>query len=162
MRRILVAGIGNLFFADDAFGVEVAKVLAGRVLPDGVEVVDAGIRGLHLAHRLLEGYDLLIAADATSRGGDPGTLYLLEADDDDTVALADAHGIDLASLLATVRALGGTPPKVLIVGCEPAELTPRIGLSDEVAGAVAPAVERIWKLVTGEGGAGAVSSAEGK
>ena len=47
---ILVAGIGNVFLSDDAFGVEVSRRLAGRALPEGVRVEDYGIRGIHLAY----------------------------------------------------------------------------------------------------------------
>ena len=47
---ILVAGIGNIFMGDDAFGCEVARRLAGRTLPEGVRVVDFGIRGFDLAY----------------------------------------------------------------------------------------------------------------
>jgi hydrogenase maturation protease len=55
-RRVLVAGIGNIFQSDDAFGVEVAQPPRGtRTLPPGVRVEDFGIRGVHLAYELLEG-----------------------------------------------------------------------------------------------------------
>jgi len=54
---VLIAGIGNLFFTDDGFGSEVARRLTGEELPDGVKVVDYGIRGMHLAYDLLEDYD---------------------------------------------------------------------------------------------------------
>src|SRR5690348_18485873 len=77
-RRILIAGIGNIFLGDDAFGVEVAQRLARRPLPEGVRVVDFGIRGLDLAYALLDGYEAVILVDAAPRGGPPGTLYVLE------------------------------------------------------------------------------------
>jgi hydrogenase maturation protease len=78
--KILVAGIGNIFLGDDGFGVEVAARLAGGDLPDGVKVVDYGIRGMHLAYDLANGYDLAILIDATARGEAPGTLYVIEPD----------------------------------------------------------------------------------
>ncbi|MDQ3686285.1 MAG: hydrogenase maturation protease, partial [Acidobacteriota bacterium] len=56
--RILIAGIGNIFLGDDAFGCEVAQRLSGRTLPDEVRVVDFGIRGLDLAYALMDGYDV--------------------------------------------------------------------------------------------------------
>ncbi len=68
MNRVLVAGVGNIFLGDDGFGVEVARQLAGETGPAGVAVADFGIRGVHLAYQLLEGYDALILIDATARG----------------------------------------------------------------------------------------------
>lgn len=77
--RTLVAGIGNVFLGDDGFGVETVRALSGHELPDDVEVVDFGVRGVHLAYQLLDGYDTLVLVDAAARGGAPGTLYLIEA-----------------------------------------------------------------------------------
>jgi hydrogenase maturation protease len=155
MKRVLVAGVGNVFLGDDGFGVEVARRLAGEALPDGVEVVDIGIRGLHLAYQLLEGYDLLIAIDAVARGGPPGTLYLLEPDANAGAEGAaprpeanapEAHGIGLGQVFAMVRALGGTLGRVLVVGCEPARVEESMGLSEVVQSAVGPAVQRVRQL----------------
>ena len=39
---ILIAGIGNIFLGDDAFGVEVARSLARRTLPGEIQVKDFG------------------------------------------------------------------------------------------------------------------------
>lgn len=78
--RTLVAGVGNIFLGDDGFGVEVARRLAAEPLPEQVEVADIGVRGVHLAYQLLDGYDTLVLVDATTRGGAPGTLYLIEPD----------------------------------------------------------------------------------
>src|SRR6202030_732892 len=79
-ERILIAGIGNIFLGDDAFGVEVVRRLAARKLPDAIRVVDFGIRGFDLAYALMEGYEITILVDATPRGGQPGTLYTIEPD----------------------------------------------------------------------------------
>jgi hydrogenase maturation protease len=76
--QTLIAGIGNIFLGDDGFGVEVATRLAGADLPGGVKVVDYGIRGMHLAYDLSSGYDAAILVDATARGGEPGTIYVIE------------------------------------------------------------------------------------
>jgi hydrogenase maturation protease len=118
-RRILVAGIGNVFLGDDGFGVELAARLADRALPDGVEVVDFGIRGMDLAYALLEGYDAAVLLDATPRGESPGTLYVIEPDVATVDVAPEAHGMDPVKVLALVRALGGTPPRTMVVGCEP-------------------------------------------
>jgi hydrogenase maturation protease len=118
-RRILVAGIGNVFLGDDGFGVALADRLARRALPAGVEVVDFGIRGMDLAYAMLDGYDAVVLLDAAPRGRAPGTLYVIEPDLEAGEAGVDTHGMDPVKVLALVRALGGSPPRTLVVGCEP-------------------------------------------
>src|SRR5262249_3546336 len=79
--RTLVAGAGNIFLRDDGFGPAVAvRLLAEGPPEDGVTVVDYGIRGVHLAYELLNGYDTLIIIDAVRRGDPPGTLHVIEPD----------------------------------------------------------------------------------
>lgn len=152
-RKVLVAGVGNVFFGDDGFGVAVAERLAKEAaLPDGVRVEDYGIRGVHLAYELLNGYDLAILVDATPRGEAPGTVYVIEpgAGGGSTGAAAapiDGHGMRPEAVLELLEALGGGVDRVLVVGCEPAEVTERIGLSEPVAAAVAPAAEMVRRLV---------------
>src|SRR5690242_21781740 len=126
--KILVAGIGNIFHGDDAFGVEVAQRLARRSLPPEVRVVDFGIRGFDLAYALTDGCDAAILVDATSRGGAPGTLYTVEIDRDAPVGLKEpqmdvaTHGMNPMRVLQMARALGGGPGRILLVGCEPETL----------------------------------------
>jgi hydrogenase maturation protease len=117
--RILVAGIGNLFLGDDGFGVALADRLSRRELPAGVEVVDFGIRGMDLAYAMQDGYDAVVLLDATPRGEQPGTLYVIEPEVEPGQVAPEGHGMDPAKVLALVHALGGTPPRTLIVGCEP-------------------------------------------
>ena len=126
--RILVAGIGNVFMGDDAFGVEVVGRLARSKLPAGVVVQDFGIRGMDLAYALA-GYDVAVFVDAMPRGGTPGTLYLIEPQLDEEDAVPDAHGMDPVTVLALARELGEPVPRVLVVGCEPAEV---LTLEDDV------------------------------
>ena len=156
--KVLVAGVGNVFLSDDGFGVEVVKRLRERGgLPAGVEVVDTGIRGMHLAYQLLDGYDALVIIDATQRGGAPGTVYTLEHDLDAPStgeAALDGHGMDPAAVLDLLAGLAGSMGierpvgRVLVVGCEPAVLAEGIGLSPPVAAAVAPAARVVHTLVT--------------
>lgn len=156
---ILVAGIGNIFQSDDGFGSEVARrLLTGPPLPDGVRVVDYGIRGVHLAYELLEGYDAAILVDATRQGGDPGTIYVIEPDVDAIetenglaeAGIVDAHGMDPASVLALLRSIGGHVDRLLVVGCEPADIDEGMGLSGAVADAVEEACRVVRKLVDQE------------
>lgn len=152
--RTLVAGVGNIFFGDDGFGVEVARRLAECELPDEVTVADYGISGMHLAYDLSDGYDRAILIDATPRGGTPGTVYVLEPDQPaeaggaifDT-ALFDAHGMQPDVVLGLLGMLGGNTGRMLIVGCEPASAGPGIGLSAPVAAAVDDAVRKVLELI---------------
>jgi len=146
--RALVAGVGNVFLGDDGFGVEVVRSLVGATLPAGVRVQDYGIRGLHLAYDLLDAPDLLVVVDITSRGGAPGTLYVLEPDPDAIErTLADGHGMDLGAVFAQVRQLGGRLPRTRILGCEPATVAEGIGLSEPVRRAIEPAVALVFDVL---------------
>ncbi|MFE2407715.1 hydrogenase maturation protease [Kitasatospora sp. NPDC059408] len=151
--KVLVAGVGNIFLGDDGFGVETVRRLAAHPVPDGVEVVDVGVRGVDLAYRLLDGYRTAVLVDATCRGGVPGTVYLIEAAAEPLEApVLDGHrmGPDaVLGLLATLAAgTGGEPPgRVLVVGCEPASLEEGIGLSAPVAAAVEEAVQVVLRVV---------------
>ncbi|MFI1381909.1 hydrogenase maturation protease [Embleya sp. NPDC020886] len=157
--HVLVAGVGNIFLGDDGFGVETVTRLGGHRLPAGVEVVDFGVRGVHLAYQLLEGYQTLVLVDATARGGAPGTVYLIEAAVAGSVepgsALLDGHRMGPDAVLALLGTLsagtGGSPPnRVLVVGCEPASLAEGIGLSPPVAAAVDEAVALILRVLAEE------------
>src|SRR5580704_8270552 len=110
---VLVAGIGNIFPSDDGFGVEVANRLAAEAVPPGVRVVDFGIRGVHLAYELLDGYDGLILVVAVPMGEEPGTVALIKpAAAGDTAGgpgapVVDAHSMSPEVVLATLSRLGG-------------------------------------------------------
>jgi hydrogenase maturation protease len=154
--RILVAGIGNIFMADDAFGCEVARRLAGREWPGEVRVVDFGIRGFDLAYALLDGYDVTIFLDATPRGGEPGTVYTIEPDLSELDGLGaeglavEPHGMNPLKVLGMVKAMGGGFKRILLVGCEPETLGPeegQMGLSAPVEAAVEEAVKVVESLV---------------
>ena len=147
--RVLVAGVGNIFLGDDGFGPEAARRLAGRRLPEGVRVVDYGIRGMHLAYDLLDGYDALVLVDALPDRGAPGTLHVFEADHETLSAGIglDAHAMDPAAVFASLAALGGTAPYTVVIGCEVDDVDERMGLSDAVSAAVADAVKAIEEVV---------------
>ena len=152
-HRVLVAGIGNIFMGDDAFGVEVIRELLGRYeIPDELRVEDFGIRGYDLAYAIGDGYEAVILVDASPREEAPGTLYLLELDmnhlEDTGDVNVDAHSLDPVSVLRMVRALGTSGPvgDIYLVGCEPSVLDGGEGvmeLSPPVAAAVPGAVEMV-------------------
>ena len=159
-RRVLVAGLGNVFLGDDGFGVEVVRRLAERPLPPGVEVADIGIRGVHLAFELLDGVEQLILVDAARRGDPPGTVSVIEVDGpggtdadradagsaaaDGFVPLMDAHDMGPDAVLGLLGALGGHVGRpTIVVTCEPERLEPGMGLSGPVADAVEPAADAV-------------------
>lgn len=145
--RTLIAGVGNVVFGDDGFGVEVARRLAQVPLPAGVEVADFGIRGVHLAYQLLEGYDTLILVDAVHRDAPPGTVLVIEPDPRELGHDLDAHGFDPMTVLELARTLGSALPRVLLVGCVPEVLDDGPGLSPVVERAVEEAVRLIPRFV---------------
>jgi len=155
MNRVLVAGVGNVFLSDDGFGVEVARRLAGRELPAGVEVADVGIAGMHLAYRLLDGYRALVLIDTFRHGDPPGTLYLIEHDLDGPAddAAFDAHGMEPGTVLSMLdrlaQGVGVDRPvgRVLVVACEPASVDEGLGLSQPVAAVVDRAAQAVVELV---------------
>jgi hydrogenase maturation protease len=154
MKKILVAGTGNIFFGDDAFGCEVANQLARRALPEEVCVTDFGIRSYDLAYAMMDNYDAIILVDASPQGSAPGTIYLIEPDQKKLDELPDeavnAHSMNPVRVLQLVRSLGGAPGWLRVVGCEPAILEAEegaMGLSEKVQAAVQPAIELIESLI---------------
>ena len=146
--RILVAGVGNIFLGDDGFGVEVATRMRARPTPDGVRIDDFGIRGVHLAYDLLEGYDLVILVDTVDLKEAPGTVCVLEPDlTTSGEVLPDAHDLDPVAVLGLLSDLGGSVGRMLVVGCQPADLQEQMGLSAPVAAAVDEAIRVVEELV---------------
>ena len=161
--RMLVAGVGNIFLGDDGFGAEVARRLAGAGLPGWVQVADYGISGMHLAYDLADGYDTAILIDAAQRGGEPGTLTVIEAAPGGGAApegppdpaggslaqtrLFDAHGMQPDVVLSVLDMLGAGSARILVVGCEPASLDYGMELSEPVAKAVDAAVGVVMDLI---------------
>jgi hydrogenase maturation protease len=159
--RILIAGIGNIFLGDDAFGVEVARRLSTREWPQTVRVTDFGIRGYDLAYALLDGYDTTILVDACPRGEPAGTLYVIEPDlndfdpngsgspEEQQVAV-EAHSMNPLSVLRLAASMGGRLKRILLVGCEPVTLGPeegQMGLSATVEAVVDEAMKLVESLV---------------
>jgi len=150
VKSILIAGIGNIFLGDDAFGVEVAQRLARRTWPENVRAVDFGIRGIDLAFALLDGVDLTILIDASPRGQAPGTLYLIEPETEHISADMDAHSMNPMAVPRLVKTMGGEFRRILIVGCEPFDYAERMGLSAPVEAAIEGASAMVRELVDNE------------
>ncbi len=150
--RILVAGIGNIFLGDDGFGSEVVRSSALPQDNPSVRVTDYGIAGMHLAYDLLEEWDTLVLIDAVPSRGHPGTLHVFQAEPHDhesgcaAIGL-DAHSMDPAAVFASLRALGGSPPYTVVVGCEAGSVEEGMGLSEPVANAVPRAVHAVEEIV---------------
>ena len=158
MSRVLVAGMGNVLRRDDGFGVEVARRLANDAsLSDTAKVIEVGIGGIHLVQELMTGYDALVVIDAVERGTDPGTVHLLAADVPDLAEwsedqrgdfLADTHYTTPAKAMILAKALGVLPPRVFILGCQPADAADLgIGLSKAVEESVVQASGVLATLV---------------
>ncbi|WP_246103385.1 hydrogenase maturation protease [Streptomyces piniterrae] len=153
----MIAGVGNVFLGDDGFGVEVVRRLADLPVPPGTEIVDVGVRGVHLAYQMLDGYHTVLLVDASARGGEPGTVYLLDATEPAAPACPqspplDGHHMTPDTVLALLDTLsagtgGSRPERVLVVGCEPADVEEGIGLSEPVGAAVDEAVRMILELL---------------
>jgi hydrogenase maturation protease len=158
--RVLVAGIGNLFLGDDGFGPEVVRrLLAGGPPPPGVRVTDYGIRGMHLAYDLLDGWDTLILVDAlpaappatagrVSGGSRPGEVVVVEVGAEDLEAGDfDAHGMQPVAVLGSLTTMGGKLPPTYLVGCPVESVHEGIGLSPTVAAAVPAAIDVVLALL---------------
>lgn len=153
-KRVMIAGVGNMFMKDDGFGGAVIKKMMDKTFPEGVEIKDFGTGGLKLAYDLMKGYDGLILLDASQRGEKPGTLYVIEPEESSFASNLedggpiDPHGADPATILRFVKGIGAWPAKVLIVACEPGTIDDfEIGLTEPVNAAVDKAVELIDDLL---------------
>jgi hydrogenase maturation protease len=149
---ILVAGVGNIFLGDDAFGSHVARRMIECFSASNVRIIDFGIRGLGLAYALTEGYDASIIVDTFARGAEAGTIYVVEPDAgeiDRAAERIEAHAMDPVRILALARSMGAELRNVRIVGCEPATFEPNEGmdLSPQVAAAVEPTIQIIQSLI---------------
>jgi len=153
-KRVMIAGVGNMFMKDDGFGCEVIKKVAHKQFPDGVEIRDFGTGGLKLAYDLMKGYDGLILVDASARGEKPGTLFVIEPNENEVDGnlengtIIDPHGSDPATVLKFVKSVGAWPARVLIVACEPETADDfEMGLSEPVRAALDQAVALVEDLV---------------
>lgn len=147
MKRVLIAGIGNVLRGDDGFGIRVIERMRAAAAPAGTELYEAGAAGIALAQKLMDGFDACILVDAAGRGGAPGTLYCLTPKIADTPGGIGMHELDPSRILALARAMGALPPVVRLVGCEPESTE---DLCEELSPAVAAVVEPAIQLILSE------------
>jgi len=146
VRRILVAGVGNVLRGDDGFGPAVVARLGD--VPAGVETIETGIGGVALLQELLAGCDGFVLVDAVDRGAAPGTLFELRPEVGEAVHVADVHLANPDRVLSMAKTMGALPARVRIVGCQPAEVDELgQGLSAVVEAAVGPAVATVRRIV---------------
>jgi hydrogenase maturation protease len=148
--RILIAGVGNAWLRDDGFGGEVVRALEQRELPQGVALMDAGTGGLDMAYEVMRGYDALVILDVSRQGGEPGTLYVMEVEEQSVEGKIEdgeslnPHGMDPQTALRFVRSIGAWPGRVMVIACEPQDVQEMgFGLSSDVQAAVERAVELV-------------------
>jgi hydrogenase maturation protease len=166
LRSILIAGVGNAWLRDDGFGGEVARRLSELELPAGVSVMDAGTGGLDLAYEVMRGYDALVILDVSPQGGEPGTLYVMEPDEEAVPGgiedgdVINPHAMDPQTVLRFVKSVGAWPGKVMVIACEPEDVSEMgWGLSERVREAVQRAITLVLQTVD-ELRAGTVAAAE--
>ena len=154
IRSILIAGVGNAWLRDDGFGGEVARRLSERPLPAGVDVMDAGTGGLDLAYEVMRGYDALVILDVSRQGGEPGTLYVMEPDEESVPGVIEdgdvinPHAMDPQTVLRFVKSVGAWPGRVVVIACEPADVEEMgWGLSQPVRDAIERAVDLVVETV---------------
>lgn len=153
-KRVMIAGVGNMFMKDDGFGGAVVQKLLLNNFPEGVEIKDFGTGGLKLAYDLMRGYDGLILLDASKRGEAPGTLYRIEPKEEDISpdleqgGPIDPHGADPVTVLRFVKSIGSWPAKVIVVACEPETVEEfEIGLSESVQASMDDAIEMVKEII---------------
>jgi hydrogenase maturation protease len=154
--QVLVAGIGNTWLHDDGFGSEVVRVLRERGAPPaGIHLADFGTSGLDLAYEAMRGYDALILVDASRQGQKAGTLYVMEPTAEDVDGsiedgqMLDPHGMDPLNVLRFVKYVGGWPGRVVVIACEPQDVTDvGFGLSEPVAAALERAADVVLETAS--------------
>jgi hydrogenase maturation protease len=154
MKKILLAGIGNIFQGDDAFGCEIIRALAAETLPAGVTAVDYGIRSYDLAYALNDDYDAVVLIDAAGQGKEPGSVYLMQLDPGKLSEMdqgsVDPHAMNPVSVIQMAQSFGVIKSSLYLIGCEPENLGGEdgaMGLSERVEGALPQALQLTRSLL---------------
>lgn len=149
MSRMLVAGFGNVLRGDDGFGVEVVRRLAAEGgYPGDTDLLEVGTGGIALAQALMTPRDRLIIADAMTRDGTAGQIYVRQVDSVETQRSIDMHMAVPSRALSLAKSLGALPAEIYLVGCEPGVVDDLImELSPEVERAMAQALAEVRALL---------------
>ena len=155
--RVVVAAVGSLFRHDDAAGpaaVDLARDRLGHAEVLGTLATPLELMGAW------DGADLAVVVDALRSGG-AGAVHVVELGPDGPPAGAAApaprsssHGIGVVEVLRLSRVCGTAPQRVVLVGVTGTEFGPGVGLSPQVARAVARAADLVVAAVAGTIGPG--------
>ena len=140
---LLVLGLGNTLLSDDGVGVALLEALRGESDGDArVEFVDGGTQGLALLG-YLERRRAALVLDAVALGAPAGHVHALgDAHERANPRGLGPHGGNASELFAAARLVGCLPPRVELVGVEPASLATGNALSECVACAMPRALAR--------------------
>jgi hydrogenase maturation protease len=119
---------------DDGFGIAaVERLRVGWILPDTVQLVDAGTWGMNLLP-LVEQARQLLLLDAIDRSGPAGQLVVLERDEIPRFLglKLSPHQVDLREVLALAELRGTLPEQVIAMGLQPKRVEMVPGLSPEI------------------------------
>lgn len=147
-KNILILGVGNLLLSDEGAGVHAVNYLQERYeIPPEVVVLDGGTAGMELLNFIIQ-CNYLILLDAVNSGEAPGTLLRL---DDQQVPQFFAtkmspHQIGLTDILAAAALSGGTPPRIILLGVQPASFE----LGMDLSPVVAPVIPQMITIVIDE------------
>lgn len=137
MKRVLVAGIGNVLLGDDGVGPFVAQWLSEcYTFQEGVAVEDLGTPALDFIDHIA-GLDLLIVIDSVENDHPPGTVMVYRKQElmrNASLVRMDTHSPALTeSLVAAEVFFGVSPREVLLIGVTGesyeanCELSPSVG-----------------------------------
>jgi hydrogenase maturation protease len=148
----LVIGLGNPLMGDDGIGLVVLEQLAAQTFAPPVEFVDGGTWGLALLPDV-ERAGALLLLDAVHGSGEPGTVYVLDAQDIPRflAAKVSPHQVDVRELLALAELRGALPSELRVVGVEPTAVDYGDGLSPAVSAAVERMVSAAYDVLAGWG-----------
>lgn len=149
----LVVCVGNDFVGDDGVGAAVYERLKQLELPPGVRVEYLGLGGMDLLE-YLRGERILVVVDSVQLGSPPGTVHQLPWDKIPSLGArpVSGHGIGIREAVEVAARIfpEKAPVEIYLVGIEGYQFDQLgTGMSDEVAEAVDPAVDRVLSLLTG-------------
>ena len=146
--NMIIIGCGNVLYQDDGIGCNVANRLIERdQLPDGVQVVDAGLAAPRLINLLKTGTKRpgIIIVDAGDFGGNKGDIKVFSVKEFiNNRHSCTSHGISLSDELLSYN--GNVQLVVCQVDEKSMKLKPFV-LSKDTEGAVDKACEYVMSLL---------------